>query len=141
MAYNPETKRFEISVHGFRNFMQVVNKALADGYTLEGGVFPQPFGERYAAQLYKAGATEVTDTNKPSEGVEDDKSPKSEAGSEETNKVSDTTVPDWELLDKLVLKGDKDAIEAYCKPFGIDLNKRKSPANMLTEFKEFVGAV
>lgn len=52
----------------------------------------------------------------------------------------ETVIPDWELLEKLVRAGDKNAIEAYCKPFGINLKKTQSPANMLKSFKEHVGA-
>ncbi len=53
---------------------------------------------------------------------------------------SGTDVPDWEKLDAFVKAEDKDGMEAYCKGFGIDLNKRKSPANMYKEFKKHVGA-
>lgn len=53
---------------------------------------------------------------------------------------SPTDIPDWEKLDTFVSLSDKDGMEAYCRGFGIDLNKRKSPQNMLIEFKVFIGA-
>lgn len=54
--------------------------------------------------------------------------------------VDAKTVPDWKKLKDMVMRGDKDGIEAYCKPFGITLKKTKSPANMLKDFKDYVGA-
>lgn len=44
--------------------------------------------------------------------------------------------PDWKLLDRLVEEGNKEEIEKVGKKFGIELDKRKSPKNMLKQFKE-----
>lgn len=51
-----------------------------------------------------------------------------------------TVVPDWALLNRMVRDGDKDGLESYCKPFGINLKKTKSVVNMLKDFKTHVGA-
>lgn len=135
MIVNPETNRAVIQVNGFRNFIIELGKALKEGFTLTDCVVHMPFGFRFCVEVYKAGeepsaqeiVEDVIDDDTESIAVEDE--------------ITETTVPDWEALDAMVLAGNKDAIEAYCEPFGIDLNKRKSPANMLLEFKEFVGAV
>ncbi len=110
--------------------------------TKEGYVFdkyqPYRLGCEYLTDMHLAGS-EGDKTVKLSEELE-------VAINDDTSSTGDSTeleghiLPDWEKLDKLVADSNKDAIEDYCKPFGIDLSKRKSPANMLKDFKKHVGA-
>lgn len=96
-------------------------------------------------EVYRLGREYIADLRQPVEEVVKEvvfQAKPSEAATEEVEGElhDDTVIPDWALLDKLVLAGDKNAIEAYCKPFGINLKKTQSPANMLKSFKEHVGA-
>lgn len=98
---------------------------------------------------YRIGRQYITDLTLGSELNSTQETPEGEKESGDSSKVTpeiapeiapDTVIPDWDKLDNLVKADDKDGLEDYCKAFGIDLNKRKSSANMLKEFKVFVGA-
>lgn len=116
--------------------------------TKEGYVFSEH-------EVYRLGREYIADLRQPVEEVEKEvvveavfqttseittEKTDSEVHTAEGDIHPDTVIPDWELLEKLVRAGDKNAIEAYCKPFGINLKKTQSPANMLKSFKEHVGA-
>lgn len=107
--------------------------------TSEGYVFSEH-------EVYRLGREYIADLRQPVEEVVKEvvfQAKPSEAATEsepEEKLHDDTVIPDWALLDKMVLAGDKNAIEAYCKPFGINLKKTQSPANMLKSFKDHVGA-
>lgn len=119
-------------------FVKKVHEEAIDGYVIN------------EHEVYKAGREYVATLRVPETGEdtvrggETDSIPESTATFQTEpltrHDVSDKTIPDWKKLDKMVREGDKDGIEAYCKPFGITLKKTKSPFNMLKDFKEYVGA-
>lgn len=104
--------------------------------TKEGYVFSEH-------EVYRLGREYIADLRQPEEEKEvvfESKPSESTLQEPVTEALPETVIPDWELLDKLVLAGDKNAIEEYCKAFGVNLKKTQSPANMLKSFKEYVGA-
>ena len=137
--FNPQTKMFEVQGYGYAVFMKKLAEALATGkYTMTGGKFPQPFGMSFRASLPLVGEANEKEISEKATEVPTQPVPTAEDTSETIH--DDKVVPDWDKLNALVKAGDKDGIEDYCKPFGVDLNKRLSPKNMLKEFKDFVGA-
>lgn len=121
-------KHIQIRSFILGEFIESILNTVQDGYTYS-EYETYRLGREYIADLRLPEVTATFETEPVEKMVE----PRVEGS-------SPTDIPDWKKLDTFVSLSDKNGMEAYCRGFGIDLNKRKSPQNMLIEFKVFIGA-